>query len=173
MKNKWVLAVILVLVVGGAWFVFSDRDDGQGVGTSVGDRAPEFSFTTLDNETISSQELQGKTVVITSSAAWCATCVAEAEEFAKAYLEFSDDDVFFLTVDIDPRNSDDDILEFQSNTNTPWAYANSNGGADVVDKLKLSRFEITYVIDGEGVILYKDSKITSAEELIEAINETL
>lgn len=178
MKNKWLIVIILIIVIGGTWFALSNRDvdqnaGGQSIGTSVGDLAPNYAFTTISGESISSTDLSGKTVVITSSAAWCNTCVTEAKEFAKVYPNFSRDDVVFITADIDSRNSIDAIEEFKITTSSPWHYTNATGGADLVDKLKLSRFEITYVIDGDGVIQYKDSKITSSEELTEAINKTL
>jgi len=178
MKNKWIIAVIAVLILGGVWFAFSKNDVDQGsvsqnIGISVGDLSPDFTFTTITGELISNSDLVGKTIVITSSAAWCNTCVIEAKEFAQAYPNFNNDEVIFITVDIDPRNTIEAIQEFQLTTNSPWHYTNAMGGRELIDELKLNRFEITYVIDGDGIIQFKDRKITSAAELISAIQMTL
>ncbi len=181
MKNKWVIALIIILAVVG-WFVFSNDNDGQNnspqninarVGTNIGDVAPEFSFTTIDGETISSEDLKGRAVVITSSASWCSTCVAEALQFAAVYPQVNTDQVYFLTIDIDPNVTDEVIQQFRTKTSTPWDYASARGGSEAIRQLKLNRFEITYVINADGIITYKDQRITDSEELNAAIHSAL
>lgn len=111
--------------------------------------------------------------VLTSAAAWCATCVEEAKQFAPVFANHRDDPIRFLTVDIDSRNSTAAIEQFRIDTNTPWTYANAAGSANIVDVFSISRFEITYVIDQEGIVRFKDSIITTTEKLEEVVSGLL
>ncbi len=167
----WGLVVVGVVV--GAVYVGSRLGDQSlyegGVGISVGDSVPAFSVTTTDGVVLTASELRGKVVVITSAAMWCSTCVMEAQQFAGVYHSLRNSDVVFLTIDIDPRESREDIERFKKNYVTPWHYATAGNSVEIMDVLQLNRFEITYVIDREGVIQFKDQVITSFDELDNAI----
>ncbi|MCR4263736.1 MAG: TlpA family protein disulfide reductase [Candidatus Roizmanbacteria bacterium] len=169
MKNKVIITIIVVALAGvGLYFAAGNKDSSQtqaSIGTSVGDKAPAFSYTTLDGAKVESASLRGKVVVITSSAAWCPTCIMEAQQFAPVYQKHKDDSVAFITVDIDPRDSKDFIEQFKKDNNTPWDYADAQGGADISQKFGFDRFEVTYIIDKDGVIQFKDSVITSSDKL--------
>lgn len=49
------------------------------IGINEGGTAPDFTVRTIENADLTSKELKGKVTVITSSAAWCATCELEAK----------------------------------------------------------------------------------------------
>lgn len=83
------------------------------------------------------------------------------------------DKIYFLTVDIDPNVTTQQMRQFRKDNETPWDYVSARGGRDIINKFKLRRFEITYVIDQAGVIRYKDNFITSADELEKAVQATL
>ena len=143
------------------------------VGIKQGDSVSEFTVFSLDRETFTSDELRGKTIVITSSAAWCATCKLEAKEFAPVYNEFKDKGVIFITLDIDPRDSDQLIKEFIQKTDTPWIYGNALKNRGTINTLAMNAFEITYVIDKDGLIVFKDRVITTSNTLRAAIQLAL
>lgn len=143
------------------------------VGLEIADTAPEFSFTSTDGESIQSSDLRGKIIVLTSTAVWCSSCVAEALQHAAVYAAHRDDPIVFLTIDIDPRNSVEVIDQFRKDYVTPWSYGQSVSAKQLIDNYRLKRFEITYVIDQDGVIRYKDAQITSFYELEEALSSLL
>lgn len=164
-------AALLLLAI----FVFrlGRAEPAMRVGTGIGDRAPTLAVVTTEGKTVRSQDLRGRIVVLSSSAAWCQTCALEAEQLAAVYREVETRDVAFLTVDIDPQDSPDAINEFRTRMQTPWAYAATNGAAQLIRDYGLSRFEITYVIDREGVVRYRDSSITAAADLREVVQGLL
>ena len=143
------------------------------IGTNLGEIAPDFAITTIDGEKIKSSSLRGKIVVITSSAAWCPTCVMEAQQFASVYQKYKDKPVVFITVDVDPRDSKDFIQQFKIRNNTPWYYADAQGGAEIAQKYSFNRFEITYVLDRQGIIRFKDRVVTSSDKLNQEIQRLL
>lgn len=179
---NWKHILVIVVIIFGLWWLTSSDNTQTGsselsetgdIGTDVGDSLPSFEYTTIDGDRIDSESLKGKVVLITSSAYWCSTCVVEAQNLAEAYKSFDPDDVYFLTIDIDPRSSASNISQFQLENNTPWDYTTAAGGSDVINALNLSRFEITYVVNADGVITYKDSHITSSQEAEDAIKFSL
>ncbi len=175
-KTTYGIVALVVALIGGLWYLSTNNGPAQGVqkvGLRVGDTAPDFFVTTLDGSRLSSDELLGNVVVLTSSAAWCATCVEEAKQFAPVFAAHLDDPVRFLTVDIDPRNSKAAIEQFRIDTNTPWTYADTAGSANIIDVFSMSRFEITYVIDQKGIVRFKDSIITTTEKLEEVVSGLL
>lgn len=177
MQKKVIITIIIVFLVGvGLYFAVGNKSAPQtqaSVGTSVGDIAPDFSYTTLDGTKVDSAALRGKVVVITSSAAWCPTCIMEAQQFAPVYQKYKDGPVAFITVDIDPRDGKDFIKQFKQNNNAPWDYADAQGGANISQKFGFDRFEITYIIDKEGVIQFRDGVITSTDKLDAEIRKLL
>ena len=80
--NKKYLYIGLAVII--AIFIFSQNSKNNNVeqrkniamantGLSIGDKAPSFQITTIDNKTILSDDLRGKVVMLTSSASWCQT----------------------------------------------------------------------------------------------------
>ena len=169
MQKKVIVTIIIVFLVSvGLYFAVGNKSETRtqtSVGTSIGNKSPDFSYTTLDGIKVDSAALHGKVVVITSSAAWCPTCIMEAQQFAPVYQKYKDGPVAFITVDIDPRDDKNFIKQFKQDNNTPWDYADAQGGADISQKFGFDRFEITYIIDKEGVIQFRDGVITSTDKL--------
>jgi len=60
---------------------------------------PEFTLTTFDGETIQSQNLLGKVVLVNFWASWCIPCEEEAAELEQASQLYADEEVVFLGVD--------------------------------------------------------------------------
>ncbi len=168
------IGIFLVMLGGIAGAVVGQHGAGKqvsrnDVGTEVGQRAPQFRVTTIDGTTLTSDELRGKVVVITSAAAWCPTCAMEAREFRPVYEVWKDEGVIFLTVDIDPRDTPAFIREFASTLKPPWWYADTRGGKELINRFRLRRFEITYVLDREGIVRYQDYGVTSSATLLRVL----
>ena len=135
------------------------------IGTNVGQKAPAFTVTTTDGTTLRSEDLRGQVLVLTSSAAWCQTCAIEAQQLSAVYELEKERPVTFLTVDIDPRDTPEVINAFRTRMQTPWVYAPANGAEQLIRDFGLTRFEITYVIDAQGIVRYRDASITNAADL--------
>ncbi|MCH7759242.1 TlpA family protein disulfide reductase [Patescibacteria group bacterium] len=155
---------------------FSKNEDaspaiGNTVGTAIGNRAPDFTIKIVDGQTITLKDFIGKkALVITSTASWCPTCIIEAHNFAPVYPQVKDE-VEFLSVSIDPTDGNTKLKVFQASTDTPWFYTHPNlrGVHQMIINYKLTRFEITYIIDKKGIIRFKDREITKTDTLRNAL----
>lgn len=115
-----VLAVILVLVLAGAYLVVGGgfpgggsapgdvaAGDGAAGGPAAGDGtlvdvagtgtapevgavAPDFTAVTLDGEEVTLSQYRGRPVWLTFGATWCASCRVEAPDIQAAYEEADD-----------------------------------------------------------------------------------
>ncbi len=141
------------------------RDGTSSTGTDIGQQAPAFEVRTTDGATLRSKDLRGQIIILTSAAVWCQTCALEAEQLASAYNQVGASGVTFLTVDIDPQDTPAALDAFRAKMRTPWAYASAGNATQLIRDFELSRFEITYVIDGQGIVRYRDASITSTEQL--------
>ncbi len=83
---------------------------------------PEFSLTTLDNQTITDKNLQGKLTLIQFWATTCNTCVAEMPALKQIHQQFSDQDYQTLAIAMsyDPKEQ---VREFIQTNQLPFMVA--------------------------------------------------
>lgn len=176
-KNSFTIIMIItgVVVAGGIiTLIYASADSSSdtnelATGTNVGDRAPDFRIKVIDGQEIALSDFLGeKALLITSTASWCPTCIVEANNISPVYAEYSDT-VEFLSVSVDPTDDRLKLESLSANTNSPWFYTEPNlsGVTDMIIDYRLTRFEITYVINREGIIIFKDKSITTEETLTE------
>ena len=177
MQKKIIIAISVIVFVGiGLYFVAGNKTTSQpqeSVGTNVGNNAPTFTLTTIDGKTIDSASLRGKVVVVSSAAQWCPTCQEEAREFVPVYQKYKDKPVVFITIDIDPRDTKASVEQFKKTYNTPWDYADAQGGQEIIQKYGMRRFEMTYIIDTNGKIAFNGDVLTHPDKLDAEIQKLL
>ncbi|MEO5987175.1 MAG: redoxin family protein [Candidatus Limnocylindria bacterium] len=91
-RTRWLLVPIIVIPV--TWLLLSgfSRDPREVASPLIGRPAPEWTLTTLDGETLSSNDLAGRPYVVNFWASWCIpACVDEHPVLADAFARFGDD----------------------------------------------------------------------------------
>ena len=77
-----------------------------GTQATVGDPAPDFELSTLDGDTLSSEDLKGHPVVVNFWTSWCVPCREEAPLLERTWRRYKDDGGMFLGVNIRDAESD-------------------------------------------------------------------
>lgn len=70
-----------------------------------GKKAPLGSFTNLNDEKHTFEDFRGKLIVVDFWASWCGPCIQQTPYFEALAERFKDDDVVFLKVSIDQKQS--------------------------------------------------------------------
>jgi len=111
----------------------------------------EFSLPNLDGQTLRSDDLKKKIVVLDFWATWCENCVSEIPEFNKLEKEYSSRGVKVIGLAVQSGWASD-IQKFAKQYN--MRYTILVGNDDTVSDFGVISFPNTYVI-GPGWKLYK------------------
>ena len=77
----------------------------------VGSKLPDFSLKQLGSDrNLTSQDLEGKAVVLNFWASWCDPCIEEAPDLQAAHAKYAGDDVVVLGINV--QDSEQDALAF-------------------------------------------------------------
>jgi cytochrome c biogenesis protein CcmG, thiol:disulfide interchange protein DsbE len=88
------LIILVFVILLGARLVQTNQSEQRASGV-----APAFSFTTFEGETIRSDQLLGKGVVLNFWASWCDPCRDEAVLLEETWRREQENDVVFLGLD--------------------------------------------------------------------------
>lgn len=171
--NNWavlggiiLLGIILFLSTKTGLVSFGKQDDQQTLSNAVpsliGQQAPDFNLTTLDQNSFKLNDKKGKTVILFGMAGWCGTCIPEGRNLTKIRQEYSNKGVEIIGVAFTKGDNEDFLKEFRElgTINIPLALDTDN----VASKYQLVRLETTYIINKEGVVVYKDEQYTGYED---------
>ena len=138
---------------------------------SIGSSAPDFSLTTLDKEGFRLSDKKGKTVILFGMAGWCGTCVPEGRALTAIKREYADKGVEIIGVAFTKGDNDDFLKEYKKigGIDIPLALDTDN----VAQKYNLTRLETTYIINKEGLIIYKDEQYTDENTYREELDKIL
>lgn len=135
--------------------------------------APDFAFTTLENEQVSLASLRGKVVLLDFWGSWCPPCRESIPTIAALQKDYGKKGVEFVGISSD----DDDAAwrKFIANNRMVWPeYRDADGRvgqAFVVDS-----FPTYIVLDRNGVIRFRQSGFAgamSAQEISEALGKAM
>lgn len=118
-----------------------------------------------------SQE-RGKVVALFFMAAWCPTCVPEAEALADLHKSYADKGLRILVLDVDQRETEGQLAGFRARTGTGehlWAMDRDN---QVARRYRVRALDTTIFIDRDGKVAYSDAYPTRYETLA-AVTEAL
>ena len=170
--------IIIIGVVTSYFFFFSSSGSITGnviatgkTGIGIGDFAPELTFKTIDGQTLSISDLKGKPVILQGFASWCPSCKVQAQEIREA-LPFLGENVQVINLDIWQGETAADVRKnfipdvFGSENNVPPNWEFTAYEPDFVTTYRLYAMDETYILDENGIIIFKDPQITRAETFL-------
>lgn len=142
-------------------------DSSIPVGTAIGDRAPNFSLSTLDNSKVTLADLRGNPVVVNFWATWCPFCIAELPDLEEASKEFKGKATF---ISINRAESTDKQRNFLNDLGIELSFILALDPADdVAEAYGVRVMPTTFILDSNGVIVVKKLGQISREELTDGI----
>lgn len=127
----------------------------------VGKKAPDFNLTTIDGDKFRLSDMEGKTVILFGMAGWCGTCIPEGRILTQIRKEYTGKGIEVIGVAFTRGDNEGFLKEFRElgTIDIPLALDTDN----IAQKYRLIRLETTYIINKEGVIVYKDEHFTDYE----------
>jgi len=138
----------------------------------VGQAAPQFTFTTFDDEAYSTIEHAGKVIVVNFWSSWCKPCEGEAADLEAAWRYYQDrGDVLFLGVDyVDTETEARGYLNKFDIT-----YPNGpDKGTKISQAYRISGVPETYIIGKDGILAsVQIGPFRSLDQILSIINPLL
>jgi peroxiredoxin len=140
---------------------------------ATGDKAANFTATTLAGEEFDLSEKRGEVVALYFMAGWCGSCIPEAQSWSKLYPEYKDKGLNLLVVSVDPNDTPQTIERFReagSIDSLPWTIEETG---KIPQSLSVRSLDATVIIDRDGQIVYRDAGPTPRETLESELEEVL
>lgn len=127
-------------------------------GLEVGQKAPNFTLTSLDGEKFSLADYKGeKMVMLNFWASWCPPCRVEMPEMEKYYEQYQEqDNIEILAVNMTTieRGSQDKVPQFVEELGLTFPVLMDQDG-NVKDLYDVMVYPTTYIVNEEGIITDK------------------
>jgi len=149
----------------------------------LGGSAPDFTLETIDGWRFTLQELRGRPVILWFMAAWCPTCVGQAETLKVVEEKFGDR-VAIVVIDLwVPQvigreqggigfEGVEDLRQFRDRFGSPsWFWTLDTDRVTI--KYGITTVDSTVLISPSGDLVYKQLGPTGLNPLIEAINKVI
>lgn len=155
--------------------VQADSDEGESVGyriLKVGDKAPDFSVTTLDGEKFSLSGERDKVVVIYFWATWCAPCLNEMPDIQEIYDNSSRDELEVIAVNSGEKQGR--VEQFLERNSYSFLFA-ADEDFEIGDRYPNSGVPYVVIVGRDGVItdIFYGSKDGDTEIFSAAIDTAL
>jgi peroxiredoxin len=138
------------------------------------EKAPSFSLTSMDNETICLDSLAGNYVVLDFWAITCKSCVEGLDAMKEIFAEFKERDLVFLAINEDGPRNKSKVPGFVKGHQ--WEYTILyDTDQEVKDLFGIQAIPETYIVDPEGYIVYRHRgfKEGDEEDMREKLEELL
>ena len=136
----------------------------------------EFVFTALNGNQIRLSSYRGKVVILDMWATWCGPCHAVMPELEKIYEDYNRNVLEIMSVDIDPRESVEDIEAFidlfeeQYQIELNWIFGRDDGS--ISEKyMNESAIPTLAVFDQKGRLNYRKAGVHVYKEIPEGYPE--
>lgn len=170
--------LLLISMIGFIWLGNEQRNFEQSTNLAmiaipeVGFQAPAFSLMTKDEKTISFPEaMKGEVVFLNFWASWCPPCRAEMPDMVEVSKRY-EGKVTFIGINTAYQDRFEPALHFMKQFDVPYENVFDEKG-QVSKNYQISATPTSFVIDRNGVIVYRKLGGMTKQELIFAIEKGL
>ncbi|MDM5320106.1 TlpA disulfide reductase family protein [Bacillus altitudinis] len=159
-KKGMASAVLLVLIGLLVWNLLEPKEPA--IGLEKGDQAPDFELKTLDGQTASLSDYQGKKVLVNFWATWCKPCRTEMPDLDAIRSEY--DQVEVLAVNLTTtEKSVDHVATFADELKLSFPILLDQKGIQA--RYQVLSYPTTYILDEKGRILSVKHQMLTKKEI--------
>jgi peroxiredoxin len=150
--------------------LISKSTDTSASKTAKNEIANNFTLLDLDKNKVSLSDFKDKVVVLNFWATWCPPCRAEIPDFIEVYSTYKGKDVQFLGISGDNVNALTKFVQ-ENKINYPTLI---DGSIDtIMPKWGIEAIPTTFILNGNGEVLFSNVGMMSKDQLINAIEKSL
>lgn len=165
-KKRYSILILIVIIL-----IFIYLLTGPLFKSLVGQKAPDFTLTSVEGEKFTLSDNFGKVIVLDIMTTSCPACISEMKHLKGIYNSYSPQDVMIITIDIQRGDSRGDLLAFKSNHGVNWTFAMDTD--NVANKYRVNYIPTIVIIDRNGIIRYHNAGELSERRLSEEIDKLL
>jgi peroxiredoxin len=167
-----------MLILAGVVFLFwmgqqsSQQQDGiaQAPLTQPGQRAPDFSLTSLSGEPVKLSDYSGQVVLINMWATWCPPCKAEMPTIDQYYQAHRDDG--FVVLAVNSQEKADSVNSFIQDSGFTFPVL-LDDQATVMDQYNVLGLPTSFIISRDGTIQHTHTGQITKDQLEQYIDPLL
>lgn len=169
MKKIIFLGVAAVIILASIASGCLDGDDEE---EEEREPAPNFILTSIDDDTFTLLEFEGKVVILDFMFVNCSGCTTEMEHLKDVFSNYNSNEVVIITIDVLESDTEDELRWFGDEYGDDWTYAIDTDN-DVQEAYGISSVPVIVIIDKEGNIAYRERGVSDYETLSSEIDELL
>ncbi|HEC63989.1 MAG TPA: redoxin domain-containing protein [bacterium] len=166
-KKKLFLTVsivfILIILLVFALFLLSNskntntnNTEGLSKGIEENQIIPTIKATSFDGKAVNTSDFKGeKSLILTTMATWCASCIQNSVDLNTAIKNSGRDDIAVIAITVDPTDNDESLKNFYDKyAGEDWYVLPFDAGTPkVVEAFKMNNIDLSWVINKDGVIV--------------------
>lgn len=184
-KVGYAIVILLIAIVIVSAFILhqpqstpsnhSNGNNGDNIGIDVGQIAPNFELTDIDGYQFTLEVYRGNIVILDFMATWCGPCGWEMIELKKVFENYSHNGVSIISIDVDDRESIEDLMQFKNKYGCDWVFTANGGNVwDIYREYSVSPgIPTLYIIDKQGIIAFRHEGFTDYSTLSSEIDKLL
>jgi len=146
----------LILLLGLVWIFLSTDKTGRATSGNIpapqqGFQAPDFELITTTGEIIKLSDLQGQAVLVNLWATWCPPCRAEMRTIERIYLDYEEQGLVVLAVNMTYQDNEKQINPFIAEQGLTYPILLDKTG-QMANAYQLKSLASSYFIDRAGLI---------------------
>lgn len=136
----------------------------------IGQRSPSFSATTLDGETLTLSDLDGKFAILEFWGTWCGPCIPEIPHLKTLWERHGEDNLVIVGIALD--DNEEVVNRFIEEREMPWPQIlqTDEFSGELVELFNVVGVPRMYLIDTDGIIIAKDLR---GEEMVAEVDRLI
>lgn len=153
------------------WFVnFANGHIHELESLQIGHSAPTFTVKTVEGDSLSLSELQGKFVLLEFWGTWCGPCIPEIPHLKKLYRERGNDSLSIVGIALDKNEKVVKDFVDKEGMNWPQVWEEMNFKGELAEAYNIDGVPASYLINPEGKIVAKNLR---GEEMLDEVDQMI
>jgi len=165
MRKKTIFFSLLLAVFLNVFFPVASVAEIE-TGIEIGDKAPDFTLSTLDGEEVQLSDFEGEEILLNFWATWCPPCREEMPDIQKFYDQH---DVTVLAVNLtDTEMNKENVNVFIEEFEFTFPIL-MDEEAEISNLYRVNPIPVSYMLDSDGVIQHKAYGPMDYETMVEKL----